>query len=107
MRCISAIVLILSVSQTFPNESFFLSDDEEQRISRRINQRSKNGSIKKCESFKLTGIIYQDPEHWTIWINDVPYNTIGQNTSFSIDEVLPDRVIITDLCGDTIVLRVE
>ncbi|MDR1609431.1 MAG: hypothetical protein LBR78_01070 [Holosporales bacterium] len=71
-------------------------------------------SVKKCKvtphangSVKLSGILYIDEDHWTVWIDDVPYSSIGQKDKFSIDEVTEDGVLLTMEDGSTIIISVN
>ncbi len=64
---------------------------------------NKSKNIKICaEKIHVSGIFYINEENWTIWINDVPYSSIGQHKDFSIDNVSQHHISLTLNNGDTL-----
>ena len=90
-------------------ESFFICDEESCEILDSVYNRtsSKRKKPKTIEiSPKISGIFYVDDENWTVWINDVPYSSIGQQEDFSIDSVSEHYVCLTLNDGSTLNLDI-
>ena len=103
------LLITLIINQNTNSQSYFFTQEESDAILENLNKpkrKIKKKHIKKKMEYKLSGICYSEPNKWTVWINDEPYNKIGQYQHFSIDEVSPDRVTITTNDCKTIHLSV-
>ncbi|MDR2458759.1 MAG: hypothetical protein LBD43_01540 [Holosporales bacterium] len=82
-----------------------MSDEESKLVLRSAKKRKaeshSNGTV------KLSGILYIDEDNWTVWIDGMPYSSIGQKDEFSIDEVTEDSVSLTMQDGSTINMSVN
>lgn len=102
------IFIIILTPDVFSTDSFFMNDEQSKLIMNMINERQNSKQPEsRNKPLILSGIFYIDEEHWTIWINNNQYTSIGQNDDFSIDEVTEDSVTITLLDGQTIILTVS
>lgn len=102
------IIIVALTSDGFSINSFFMNDAQSKLIMNMINeQQNSKQPESRNKTLILSGIFYIDEEHWTIWINNNQYTSIGQNDDFSIDEVTEDSVTITLLDGQTIILTVS
>ncbi|MDR3030971.1 MAG: hypothetical protein LBU35_01130 [Holosporales bacterium] len=99
-----AIVLIIS-NCSAGESSFFMSEEESKEVFNILNKRQKSPESSLKELF-VSGIFYVDETNWTIWINDIPYSSIGQQKDFSIDAVSESGVYLTSLDGSSIFLSV-
>ena len=107
MRNISKILIIFFIiisTIVMAEESLFMSDDDSKRVLAMLKEDKRPV---KTNNLKVTGIVFIDDLNWIIWINDKPYNSIGEKGEFSIDEVTENSVIITQNDGKTLTLSVE
>lgn len=108
MRNISKVIIIFSFFSLInvkSEESLFMSDEESQKILSFV-ENNKNKCVDSCE-FKLSGIVFIDDLNWVVWINNKPYNSIGEKEDFSLDEVNENNVVITRTDGKTLNLSVD
>ena len=87
-------------------QSFFM-DDEDSEIALEMAKKSENTENIDNDNLELSGIFFIDETSWTVWINGIPYSSIGQHGDFSIDEVSEDSVSITNSEGEVIKLSVK
>jgi effector-binding domain-containing protein len=83
-----------------------MSNEESEQIFNTIKRKKTNNNDNPRE-YKLSGIFYINKDNWTVWINNVPYSSIGQKNDFSIDEVTEEIVILTMPDGITIEISVD
>jgi hypothetical protein len=60
-----------------------------------------NKKSEKHSKHKISGIFFMDDLTWTVWIDNVPYSSVGQKEEFSLDEVSEEKVTLTMNDGTT------
>ncbi|MDR2667403.1 MAG: hypothetical protein LBB34_04840 [Holosporales bacterium] len=107
MRTFSKAITLISLfsSHCVGEKSFFFTDEETDQILK-ILKKSKNDNS-ETKALNVSGIFYIDNLNWTIWIDGIPYSSIGQKKDFSIDEVSEDAVVLTMPDGKTIEISVN
>jgi hypothetical protein len=90
-------------------EHMIFMNDWESKLALRSVKKHKGTQRPNCPNgtIRLSGILYIDGDNWTVWIDDVPYSSIGQKDDFSIDEVTEDCVLLTMSDGSTISISVN
>jgi hypothetical protein len=111
MRSLSKIVLygIWTTLSVNGEDCLFMTSGESSKILNVLKNRNHQPPEQrnKSKKYKLSGIFYVDQNRWTVWINDIPYSSIGQQSDFSIDAVTEDGVSLTTNDGSTVNLSVE
>jgi hypothetical protein len=98
------ILNLLSISESIAR-TLFMSDEESRQAIRALK---KHMAVQHSINYrKLSGILYVNEDNWTVWIDDIPYSSIGQKDEFSIDEVTEDSVSLTMRDGATINISVN
>jgi hypothetical protein len=71
-----------------------LSPSEEAALSQAQEQAEKIGNPKSrvTGTIRLDGIVFKDPENWTIWVNGRAIKSGQTNPDFQILKVTPDQV---------------
>ena len=97
---------VLVVCPVSGEESLFL-DDENAKRALHLAEGSYSGQQENGNrNYVVSGLLFVSNSNWTIWINDVPYSSVGQKSNFSIDEVSESGAIITTPDGCTLNLSV-
>ncbi|MDR2075019.1 MAG: hypothetical protein LBP31_02245 [Holosporales bacterium] len=102
------IVAVITVFSTTCYASFFMNEEESKKMREFVDKVKKSQKhSQNAQSLDVSGIMYVDELHWTIWINGVPYYQAGQYDGFSIDVVTENEVTITKQDGTTITMEVS
>jgi hypothetical protein len=102
------IVIAAVIFSTICHASLFMDEEESKKMKEFVD---KSGKLQKhlqdSQNLDISGIVYVDELHWTVWINGIPYYQAGQYDNFSIDVVTENEVTITKQDGTTIAMAVS
>ncbi|MBR1479788.1 MAG: hypothetical protein IJ599_02725 [Alphaproteobacteria bacterium] len=101
-----SLALVLTVCPVLGEESLFLDDENANRALLLAEGSHSRHQESGEQNYVVSGLLFISNSNWTIWINDVPYFSIGQKNNFSIDEVSESGAIITTPDGRTLNLTV-
>jgi hypothetical protein len=96
-------MIFINTNQTLGH--IFMTDKESEKVLSIAKQKNQK-SFKRC-GHKISGIFFVDDSTWTVWIDNVPYSSIGQKEEFSIDEVSEEKVVLTTNDGFTLDIYVD
>ncbi|MDR3224323.1 MAG: hypothetical protein LBT03_01925 [Holosporales bacterium] len=100
------IICTLSIVTVASSDCLFMDKEESEKVLQVFRDKNKSDT-RKNKTHKVSGIFFVEDDNWTVWIDGVPYSSIGQQNEFSIDEVTRDSVSLTMSDGKTIRLSVS